>query len=615
MAKLLKLRRGTTTQHSTFTGAEGECTVDLDKDVIVVHDGSTQAGHPLAAEDLSNVSSATIVGRLNAASIPTVNIANGALPTGVTVTTNNITDLTVATADIADTAVTLAKLEHGTSSNDGKFLRANNNADPTFETVNTDLVGDTTPQLGGTLDTNGQDVDFKGSGGSTKILFDASQDRFEVADGASVTFGDHPDVSLGYENGNDFNISGQHNGSGDIVTGFRNNAGTILKSIKAVRSSQGVELYYGDVKKAETTSAGMSVTGNIAVSGTVDGVDIAGLGVAGGVIASATTATTQSASDNSTKVATTAYVETAISNLVDSSPAALNTLNELAAAIGDDANFSTTMTNSLATKFALAGGGTITGDFTIASGTTNKNINVDVSDKIRFDDNLKATFGSSDDLQIFHDGSNSYVRDMGTGNLNITGSQIVLANAAFDENMITAVQDGAVTLFHDGSSKLATTSGGISVTGAVYSSTGVIGEDAANHFDFVTDNRIAVSINSSEEFRFTSGGDFHADGDVIAFSTTISSDKNLKENIEVIPNALDKVEALRGVTFDWKRDLTPSAGVIAQEVEAVLPEAVKEVTNLKDGGSHLAVNYHALTSILIESIKELSARVKELEAK
>ena len=99
MAKLLKLRRGTTTQHSTFTGAEGECTVDLDKDVIVVHDGSTQAGHPLAAEDLSNVSSATIVGRLNAASIPTVNIANGALPTGVTVTTNNITDLTVATAD------------------------------------------------------------------------------------------------------------------------------------------------------------------------------------------------------------------------------------------------------------------------------------------------------------------------------------------------------------------------------------------------------------------------------------------------------------------------------------------------------------------------------------
>jgi hypothetical protein len=72
------------------------------------------------------------------------------------------------------------------------------------------------------------------------------------------------------------------------------------------------------------------------------------------------TAPTQSASDNSTKIATTAYTDTAISNLVDSSPSTLNTLNELAAALGDDANFSTTVTNSIATKMPLAGG-TFTG--------------------------------------------------------------------------------------------------------------------------------------------------------------------------------------------------------------------------------------------------------------
>ena len=51
------------------------------------------------------------------------------------VTSGGITDATIATADIADESVTLAKLEHGTSSNNGKFLRANNGADPTFETV------------------------------------------------------------------------------------------------------------------------------------------------------------------------------------------------------------------------------------------------------------------------------------------------------------------------------------------------------------------------------------------------------------------------------------------------------------------------------------------------
>ena len=73
-------------------------------------------------------------------------------------------------------------------------------------------------------------------------------------------------------------------------------------------------------------------------------------------IPSAATATTQSASDNSTKLATTAYVTTALANLSDSAPSTLNTLNELAAALGDDANFSTTVTNSIAAKLPLAGG-------------------------------------------------------------------------------------------------------------------------------------------------------------------------------------------------------------------------------------------------------------------
>ena len=79
----------------------------------------------------------------------------------------------------------------------------------------------------------------------------------------------------------------------------------------------------------------------------------------------ATVATTQSASDNSTNIATTAYVTTALANLVDSAPGTLNTLNELAAALGDDASFSTTITNSIATKLPLSGG-TMTGAITLA---------------------------------------------------------------------------------------------------------------------------------------------------------------------------------------------------------------------------------------------------------
>ena len=112
MAKLLKLRRGSTSQHSSFTGAEGEVTIDTTKDTAVVHDGSQAGGRPLAREDMSNVSSASIVGQLSSGSIGTSRIAAGALPTNVTVASANIVNGTIATADIADSAVTTAKINN-----------------------------------------------------------------------------------------------------------------------------------------------------------------------------------------------------------------------------------------------------------------------------------------------------------------------------------------------------------------------------------------------------------------------------------------------------------------------------------------------------------------------
>jgi hypothetical protein len=146
--------------------------------------------------------------------------------------------------------------------------------------------------------------------------------------------------------------------------------------IKMEADDQSAELYAGGSKKFETTSTGATVTGNLAVTGSVDGRDVATDGsrldeLYGGSntlkstvnIANGVTATTQAASDNSTKLATTAFVGTAVSNLVDSSPGALNTLNELAAAINDDASFSTTVNNNIATKMPLTGG-TFTGTVT-----------------------------------------------------------------------------------------------------------------------------------------------------------------------------------------------------------------------------------------------------------
>ena len=100
MAKLLKLRRGTTTQHGSFTGAEGEVTIDTTKDTAVVHDGSTAGGTPLAKEDMSNVSSSNIAGRLSNDSITPAKIGAGTLPSDVTVASANLVDGTIVNADV-----------------------------------------------------------------------------------------------------------------------------------------------------------------------------------------------------------------------------------------------------------------------------------------------------------------------------------------------------------------------------------------------------------------------------------------------------------------------------------------------------------------------------------
>ena len=97
-----------------------------------------------------------------------------------------------------------------------------------------------------------------------------------------------------------------------------------------------------------------------------------------------------------------------------------------------------------------------------------------------------------------------------------------------------------------------------------------------------------------------------------------SSDINLKENIVAIPNALDKINAISGNTFTWKQDGTPSVnhqkgtsdtGVIAQEVEAL---GLPGLTVTREDGTK-AVRYDRLIPVLIQAVKELSAKVTALE--
>jgi hypothetical protein len=123
----------------------------------------------------------------------------------------------------------------------------------------------------------------------------------------------------------------------------------------------------GTIVELGTYPSSLNVTGNTDLDGTlnVDGAST----LASGTVSGNWTVTgtlTVSTPTNSTDAASKGYVDTAVANVIDSAPGALDTLNELAAAINDDANFATTITNSIATKLALAGG-TMTGDIVLGS--------------------------------------------------------------------------------------------------------------------------------------------------------------------------------------------------------------------------------------------------------
>ena len=145
-----------------------------------------------------------------------------------------------------------------------------------------------------------------------------------------------------------------------------------------------------------------------------------------------------------------------------------------------------------------------------------------------------------------------------------------------------------------------------------------IGLDSGDYISFTNNTRMDFFVNGGNEARLESDGDFHADGDVIAYSTTIS-DRRLKDEITNISEALKKVGKINGVTFVRKNNGQKSAGVVAQEIMEVLPEAVKEKALPLQTGSeddlYYVVEYDAITGLLVEAVKELKARVEALEAK
>ena len=256
-----------------------------------------------------------------------------------------------SSVDIGSNAVRFANIYGDTLYGNGANLTG----------INTDLVSDTSPQLGGNLDVNTKNILFGDSASASddRLIFGAGSDLSIYHDGSHSRIVDNGTGVLALQ-GSDVNIH-NHDASENMILAAANGA---------------VKLYYDHSKKLETLSDGVRIT---------------------------------SADDSS---------------------------------------------------------GGVRGDFLFqqTDGTTVATFDASAS-TLLFEDNRKAVFGTGSDLEIYHSGSHSFIKDTGTGQLVLNTNAFRVNNAADSENMITADENGAVSLFHNDSKKFETSSSGATVSG------------------------------------------------------------------------------------------------------------------------------------------------------
>ena len=285
--------------------------------------------------------------------------------------------------------------------------------------------------------------------------------------------------------------------------------------------------------------------------------------------------TTPSANDDSTKIATTAYVQAELTELIGTAPATLDTLGEISASIANGDSDVVALTTTVGTKLAKASN---LSDLANAS-TARGNLGVDAA-------------GTDNSTSVSLTGTPDYITISGQV---ITRNQIDLAND------VTGVLPSANL-----DSDTAHLSGTQTFSGAK-SFSSAVNIDATTASTSKTEGALIVDGGVGI------AGALNVGGDVVAYA---SSDERLKDNIELISNPIEKVQSLKGVTWNWNdnadelQQSLPNVGVIAQDVEKVLPQLVTDRDNGFKG-----VDYAKLTGLLIEAVKDQQKQIDELKNK
>jgi len=449
-------------------------------------------------------------------------------------------------------------------------------------TANMDSSGDfaiTTTIPTNTITINGQSVALGGSATIPSVLQSGGTftGELHLNDDVLLSFGGASgsgDFSISHDSSSNKTIFAE-GGAGDLeirASDFVVKNGANNKTMINAEDGGSVELFENNTKVFETSATGVDITGNIVVSGTVDGVDVASLNTTVGNLATVATSGLYSDLSGSPTLATVAT----------------------------------------------------SGAYSDLSGTPTIPSAIGGATGVDFNDNVKARFGTGNDLEIYHDGNHSVVQDAGTGHLQLSGSQVTITKADRSNTLAAFIDGGANHFYYNGTNMASTTSGGFRVeddkrleiaNGSNWSGelAGKIEHHSASMYHQFTTSWIARNASGSNVFTVDSSGNGVFNANVSAYS-----DLRLKEDVKTIDNALDKVSKLRGIEYTRKETKAREIGVIAQEVKEIVPELVT-IENTKsdinpEGLEDLhTMKYQNTVGLLIEAIKELKSEIEELK--
>jgi len=288
----------------------------------------------------------------------------------------------------------------------------------------------------------------------------------------------------------------------------------------------------------------------------------------------------------------------------------------------------------------LSGGGT--GDVTLSHSDTSSQASVNGSGRTYIQDVTLDTYGHVTGLATATETvtNTTYSAGSGLGLSGTTFSHTDTSSQASVNNSgrtyiqditldtyghITGISSATETVTNTDTNTTYSAGSGLDLSGTTFSIESdlrgemwYMGRDT-NDYIGVETTQINFVLDGNTDMRLENDGDLHVDGNVVAYSTT-TSDERLKKDIVKIDNALDKVSQLSGYTFEYIADGKKSAGVIAQEVEKVMPSAVSETTlpvkmGDDDKTEYKVVQYDQLHGLMIEAIKELKAEIEELKAR